>query len=141
MEFRLDIEMATKTGFGIIFWIDNKTIFPTPCCDMFAAGAMAGFAACLASPFEIVLVELAVRAGVENSRDVSVTFDAGAVADKRGPFDLRRSNDCAIECGTGTQEQTGQTQRSQNRSNAGPALDKVRHALGEVFTGWSNRVG
>lgn len=141
MEFRLDIEVATKTSFRIILGVDNKTTFPTPCRDMFAAGAMAGFAACLASPFEIVLVELAVRAGVENSRDVRMTFDAGAIADKRGPFNFRRSNDCAIECGAGTQEQTCQTQRSQNRSNAGPALDKVRHALGEVVTGWSNRVG
>jgi len=106
MEFRLRLLVALETGFGIFAGIDDEFLEPAASGhgDVFASGAVAGFAAALAGHFSIGNAQSRVRAGGENAGDIGMTVDTRLVAHVGGAFDLQGSDHHPVG-GTGINEQ------------------------------------
>ena len=103
IELGVGLEMAIKTSGRIFARIMNQAP-PTADRNVPAAGPVARFTASQVAHVGAFVVESRVRAGRECAGNLDMTLQAGFVADKRGAFDLRGSDDSAVDTGTGTQE-------------------------------------
>jgi hypothetical protein len=101
-EFSVDVDVALKAGARVFAGIDDHSTAAADA-DVFAAGAVAGFAAADLGEFNVVFVVAAMRAGREHARDVCVAIGAGSVADEVSAGDVGRGVDGAVECGTGNE--------------------------------------
>ena len=109
LELRLNFEVALITTRRVFSGIHDELSPTASHGDVLAARPVARFAAGHAGPFQLVLVKSAMRAGVENSRDVGVAIRAGFVSDEYRSFDIRRRHKSAVHRGTGTENQTGES--------------------------------
>ena len=104
VEFGLGIQMALQAGLGFLAGVDDEflaTRLAAPG-DMFAARAMAGFAAVLAGHPSLFRMQTRVRTGGKNVGDIIVAIGAGLVPDVGRPRDSQREDDGAIRRRTGT---------------------------------------
>jgi hypothetical protein len=85
VKFRLDVQMALETGGRILAGIDNKFQASAARRDVFAARAVARFAAGLAGPVRAGQMQARVGTGRKGARDALVAIRAGFVADKVAP--------------------------------------------------------
>ena len=102
-EFRMNVEVALKTGFRIFAGIDDE-LRRTPRADVFAAGAVAGFAAALAGHRGVGKMQARVRTHWKFSDDVRVAIGAGLVADEMRAGNFQGRNDRGRGRGTGNQK-------------------------------------
>ncbi|EEF59801.1 hypothetical protein Cflav_PD2808 [Pedosphaera parvula Ellin514] len=105
MKGGLGFEVALETGLRVFAGIDDESAAPATDGDMFAGGAMAGFAALNTGHTSFLETQPCMRAGGEGVADVGVAFEAGFITDESGTLDLRGSNDGSIGGGTGIEEQ------------------------------------
>lgn len=130
VELRMDIEVALETSGGIFAGINDEASASTADIDVFAGGAVAGFAAGNVREFYVIFVQLAVGARGKDTRNIGVARNAGGVADVVGAVDLRRGNDGAADTGTGDEKSEGKRKRSQNEERSfhgGQAVNPARH--------------
>src|SRR5688572_20475020 len=114
VELRVCLEMTLKTRRRVLAGIDDEFATSTTDSDVFAAGAVTGFAAILALPGLAVEPKARVRTGGKAARVVGVTFEAGAIADKRRALDGRWRNDGALDGGTRDKRQPRRQQDEHN---------------------------
>jgi hypothetical protein len=150
VELGVDGEVALETGVGLFARVDDELATTAAGGDVFAAGAVTGFAALLAGHLCVGQVESGMRAGREGSRDVSMAISAGFVADVSGAFDLRRGVDGAAEGGAGDNDSCCDQQQEQGDKDAlhriwalwvGEAGDSVELRVRDGGCGEGHRVG
>lgn len=90
-KFRVNFQMAAKTGFGIFVRIDDELTLAAGF-DVAAAGAVTGFAAGFRRHLRVGKRDARVRAGVEFARDVRMTIRADAIADVMRAGNFQRLN-------------------------------------------------
>lgn len=90
VELRVRLEMTLKTSRRVLAGIEDEFSAPAAAGDVFAAGAVAGFATVLTLPGQTVEAQARVRTGEKTARVVGVTFETGAIAGERCAFDGRR---------------------------------------------------
>jgi hypothetical protein len=134
VEFRVRFEVALKTGGGVLAGIDDE--LAAAGLDVFAAGAVAGFATLLAGEAGLFEVQARVRAGREGAADVRVAIHAGMIADERGALDFRWGHDRAVNGGTGIDEQNERYSAQGQRESSQPAP-----AIHAGPPGWTAMVG
>jgi hypothetical protein len=98
-KFSVLLEMTIEAGRGVFAGIDDELAAAAAGLDVFAAGAVATFAAGARGEIRIVLVKTPVRAGREHARVIGVAIGAGGVADVSGAGNFRRRADRAIDRG------------------------------------------
>ena len=103
VEFALHIEMALETGFGIFAGIDDE-LRGAAGADVFAAGAMAGFATAFAGHGRIFKVQTRMRTGGKFPDDVGMAIGAGPVAHIMRAGNFQRHGDLGRSRGTGNQK-------------------------------------
>ena len=118
LELRLNFEVALITTRRVFSGIHDELSPTASHGDVLAARPVARFAAGHAGPFQLVLVKSAMRAGVENSCDVRVAIRARFVSDKHRSLDIRRRDHGAVHRGTGTEDQTGDSENRQRHRRA-----------------------
>jgi len=103
VKFRLDFQVALQASLGVLAGIDDEFFKPALAAhrNMFAAGAVAGFATVLAGHGAIIQMQARVGAGGKHAGDLLVAVGAGFVADIRGAFNFQRLDHGSIS-GTGT---------------------------------------
>lgn len=104
VEFRLHIEMALKTGLRFFAGVDDE-LRRAAGTDVFAAGAMAGFAPALAGHPRVFKMQPRVGAGGKFPDDVRMAIGASAIADKMRAGNLERHHDGGRSSRTGNQKE------------------------------------
>lgn len=139
VELGVGLEMTLKASRCVVPGIEDEFAAATADGDMFAAGAVAGFAAVLALPGQSVESQARVRAGEKVVRIVGVTLEARAVAGERCTFNGGWRNDGALDGGTGSQRKRAGEQSEHNPSvqprvfhDCPPAVDPERCHAGLV---------
>jgi len=92
VEFGVNVEMALEAGRRVIVRIDDE-LCAAAGFDVFAAGAVAGFAAGFAGHRGILKMDARVRAGGKFSDEVGMAIRAGFVADVMRAGDFQRHDD------------------------------------------------
>jgi hypothetical protein len=116
VEFGMSLEMTLKASRCVFAGIEDEFPAATADSDVFAAGAVAGFAAVLVLPGQTVESHACVRAGEKGARIVGVTLEAGAIAGERRAINGRRRKDGALDGGTGNQRERAGEQGEHNPS-------------------------
>lgn len=134
MELGLALQVALKADRWVLAPIDDELAAPAPRFDMFAAGAVAGFAAGLAGEFGALKMESSVRAGGEYPGDIGVTLVAGLVAGVSGARNVRRRHNRSRDGGAGIQKECRKAHGTESgRDNYG----SLRFQLFLGFGVWS----
>lgn len=100
VKFRLGIRMALETGGRVLAGIDDEFPAAVACRNMFAARAVAGFAAGLAGPLRAGQMQSRVGTRRKGAGDVVVAIRADFVAHKRRAFNLQRRHRRPVHGGT-----------------------------------------
>jgi hypothetical protein len=129
MEFSLSIQVALETRGGVLAGIDYEIGSTRARGDMFAARAVAGFAAILAGHLPVFQPQSRVWTGRKNARDSAVAIGAGFVAHKRCAFDFWRHDYRAARGGAGIQQQRN-CSRAQGQGRHGKPRQHFDHGNG-----------
>lgn len=97
LEFCVRVQVTLETGRRVAPRIQNEPAPSAPHGDMFAAGAVARFAAGRPGKFGGIEVNTRVRAAREYPRVIRMTLSADFIPDESCAIDLGRSHDGAIE--------------------------------------------
>lgn len=121
IEFRVDLEMALKTGGRIFAGVNDEFASPAAALDMFAPRSVTRLAPARANHLRVFDMHSRVRAGRENPRVVRVTFSANFVADVFGAFNLGGRHDCASDRRARTQNRGNRDEKGQRQKADHPA--------------------
>ncbi len=91
IEFGLDIQMALEAGVRLFAGINDEVGRATGT-DMFAAGAVAGFATAFPAHGRVFNMQTGVRAGRKFTDDFRMAISGGMVAHYMRPGNLQRRN-------------------------------------------------
>ena len=117
MHLRFHIDVTLKTGERILAGIHDELSPAAACRDMFASGAVAGFAPRRTGPERVIPVKQAVWAGRENARDFCVALHASGVSREAGSRDGGWLNRGACQARTGTCQESSQRQDPEGRQS------------------------
>jgi hypothetical protein len=121
VELRVDFHMALETGGWVLAGIDYKFSPPTTRCDVFAGGAMTGFATLHARHLGVIHTQARVRTGRKRVADGDVAIHANLIANVGGALDLRRFHQSAGG-GTGIEKQSKRRGTHRHASQPTPAF-------------------
>jgi hypothetical protein len=109
VELSLHVQVALKTSGRILAGIDDESLAAAQAGrgDVFAGGAVAGFAPALAGDGRILRMNCRVRAGWKSSHKVGVAIRAGLVAHEAGTGDFQRRHDLGRGRGAREDQQRG----------------------------------
>jgi len=108
-ELGLGLEMALKTGGGLLAGIDDEFATAAAGLDMLAAGSMARFASGLTAHLRGIHVDAGVGAGGKVAGNIGVTIVASSIADVSCSRDFRRRHHRAREGRAGIEQQSART--------------------------------
>jgi len=144
-QLSVNLQVAGQARLRIASWIDDEPPAPPTHRDVFAARAMAGFAACLVLHRCALKEDPRMRAGSKFAHIVRVTFVTRLVAGKRGAFDHRRLHHRPLHRRAGNQnygrdsderEQTnGKPAAVHNRGNNRREAAEPEDAIRFIFSG------
>ena len=95
IEFSMGLQMTLETGRRIFSRVDDEFAASAAGLEVFAAGAVAGFAPGLSGEPRLSNVHSGVRTGGKHPGDVGVAIKAGFIADVSCARDFRRGDDGA----------------------------------------------
>lgn len=133
VKFGVRVLVALITGRGVFAGIQDELTASTTRGDVFAAGAVAGFAAGRHRTLDILAMKPRVRAAGKFLCDGGMTIQARLVADKRSPFDMWRRDNSAGDGRAGAKNEDGGDQAKADNGSGQPATgtkEKQPAALG-----------
>jgi len=127
VEFRLDVEMTLKAGRGVLAGVDDE-FGAAAGLDVFATGAVAGFAAGFAGHGRVGDVDPRVGTGREFPDDLLVAIQASLIADVVRAGNLQRHCDYSRRGGTGVQQERHAAARKAEDRRHGECLGPFQPA-------------
>ena len=136
MKLRFDVRVAAKTCLRVFPRVDDE-FFQAALArhrDVFAARAVAGFAAVLAGHCALGFMQPRMDAGWKNACDVLMTIRAGRIPHIRRAFDLRRDEARPAADGTRIEQQNKRADTRKEYQRGKPAetddFEKTRQGFG-----------
>ena len=112
LQLRVDVNVAGEARLRFATRIDDELAAATTGFHMQAAWPMTGLAAGVLFAGNTFEMQPRVRTRRKRPREIAMTFVTSFVPNKRRSFDLRWRHDCALDTGTGSQNEDGHPKAS-----------------------------